>query len=333
MNSKVSSALRGIWDGHRADLYMALAEVLDQPPPWLALPGQQWPLFAAAETLAPVSAAAKRAAATISAVGAEPLSKRRARHRALFHSKGRPHFWLHESLYRSGRLLGPQMVEVAQLYRVAGLQIAGGELPDHASVELAFLAHLACQAKLDPQRAGQWRQTEKRFLRKHAARWLPELGRALAASGDAVYAPIGLLLAGWLQEGARQARPRRLSQRLPLVVQAQCTLCSFCVQVCPTRALLVEENATRTTLLLAADRCSGCSLCAKVCNRNAIHMHPVDEEMGDADIHRRRLLMQSPRAACPACGEPTISSAELDYVADQLGHPPWLAYCLHCRTG
>jgi nitrate reductase assembly molybdenum cofactor insertion protein NarJ len=311
---------------------MALAEVLDEPPPWLALPGQQWPLFAAAEKMAPVSAAAKRAAATISAVGAEPLSERRARHRGLFRSKGRPQLWLHESLYRSGRLLGPQMVEVAQLYRVAGLQIAAGELPDHASVELAFLAHLARQATMEPGHAGQWRRTEKLFLRKHAARWLPKLGRALAASGDEVYAPVGMLLADWLQEPVQRQGRKRPVRRLPVVRQAQCTLCGFCVQRCPTGALMIDEDDEETALLLSADRCCACGKCVQVCETQAMQMKRAPQGQKSELPLGWQPLRRSPRARCPACGEPTISDAELDFVARQIGRPQWLAYCLRCRA-
>ncbi len=34
---------------------------------------------------------------------------------------------------------------------------------------------------------------------------------------------------------------------------------------------------------------------------------------------------------CPSCGQPTVSRAEFDYVAVQIGQPAWLAYCPDCR--
>lgn len=331
MNSKATSIPRRTRHGQRADLYLALAEALDEPPPWLTLPGQQWPLYTCAQNLAPISAAAARAVAAIAQVRHESMQERRARYRSVFRTKGRPRVWLHESLYRNGRLLGPQMFQVEQLYRVTGLQIAGNGLPDHASVELAFLAHLARQADSDPERGGQWQQMEKRFLNKHAGRWLPELGQGLAVSGDLVYAPIGRLLVGWMEELQRPVRKRR-ALRLPHVREADCTLCGFCVQVCPTKALAIDEGTSETTLLLAADRCSGCGRCVRTCETSAMELRTTRAAKAKAAEGEWKPLRRSPRATCPACGRPTVSRAELDFVASQLGRPRWLEYCLSCRA-
>lgn len=335
MISKVTSAApprQRAPDGRRAALYLALAEALGEPPPWLALPGRQWPLWACAQELAPASAAAARAAAALGEVRPEPLPERRARHRELFKAQGRPRLWLHESLHRSGRLLGPEMVQVAQLYRAAGLQIAGSELPDHASVELAFLAHLARLAHEDPDHRRQWQRMERLFLKKHAGRWLPELGRAIAAGGDPVYAPIGALLAGWLEESAQRKGRKRTTEHFPIVAQARCTLCGFCVQRCPTGALTIHEDEEETVLYLSGARCTGCSKCVKVCETGAIEMERAPQGPVEGMPAGWQPLRRSPRARCPGCGQPTVSEAELDFVARQIGRPQWLAYCLRCRA-
>lgn len=334
MNSKAPPILQGERDGQRADLYLALAEALAEPPPWLAIPGPQWPLFACAKKLAPASAAAARAVTAISQIGSESIRERNVRHRALFRpvGRGRPRFWLHESLYRSGRLLGPEMFEVEQLYRAAGLQLSGSALPDHASVELAFLAHLARQAVADPGRAGQWRHMEKLFLKKHAGRWLPAMGREIAASGDAVYAPIGTLLADWLEEILQPPTRKRAAGRLPVVDEQACTLCGFCSQVCPARALVIDEDDKETTLLLSPARCYGCGKCVMACESAAMTMSPLQEDEAGTTPGEWPILRRSPRVDCPACGEPTVSQAELEFVARQLGHPRWLEYCLRCRA-
>ena len=316
----------------RAELYLALAEVVAEPPGWLALSGKEWPLFACASSLATASKAAARAAEHLAQIGAEPLALRRARYEALLAAPGQPRFSLYESLQRSGRLLGSEMLAVERLYRVAGLEIAGDQLPDHASLELAFLAYLAWKAASDSEHTRQWQRIERHFIRKHAGRWLPEVGRAIAASGDAVYAPVGLLLAQWLEETLQRRRNKRPLPQVPRVSQAGCTFCGFCVQICPTGALQIEEDQTETALLLCASRCSGCGLCIHTCTEGAMQLVATGDGRFGAETDSWQMLRVSPRAACPGCGEPTVSRAELEFVTSQIGPAPWLEYCLRCRT-
>ena len=311
-----------------ADLYLALAEVLGEPPPWLARPGREWPLYTAAAALAPASAAAARALPALARVGAESPAARRNRYRSLFAGQGRPRFWLYESLYRSGQILGPETHMVGQLYEMAGLPITDGELPDHASLELAFLAYLARQPALDPGHASRWQRLERQFIVNHAGRWLPDLGRGLATSGDPVYAPIGRLLTGWIEEMTRRPQPEKRAPRLPQVRQTDCTLCGFCVQMCPTRALVIVEDEHETCLSLLVDRCSGCGRCTQHCETGALTLRSPAAFMGAA----RQPLRRSPRVPCRGCGQPTVSRAELDFVAGRLGRPRWLEYCLSCRA-
>ncbi len=255
-------------------------------------------------------------------VHAESLAARRARYAALFAGTGRPRFWLYESAALTGRLLGPESFAVEKLYRAAGLGTTGGELPDHVSMELAFLAHLVEQGADDAERS---------FIEHHAGRWLPELGRGLARSGDEVYAPIGQLLAEWLEEvGQRQAADRQppTADCLPFIPHAEaCTLCGFCAQVCPTRALAVRETAGETRLMLKANACVGCGQCERICDAHAL---TLTEAVRSSETWR--VLRHSPRVACHACGQPMVSRAELDFVAAQIGHPAWLEYCLRCRS-
>lgn len=316
----------------RANLYLALAEALGNPPAWLAQAGNEWPLFSCARSLAANSRAAARAVDALADIAAESLAARQTRYEALFAGPGPPRFSLYESLHRDGHLLGPTTLALEQLYAAAGLQIADHELPDHASLELAFLAHVSWQAASDAGCRQQWRRVERRFAHKHAGRWLPDVGRALAASGDDVYAPVGLLLAEWLEE-VTQRRVARRPPRLPGVTPEQCTLCGFCVQVCPSGALKTVENEFETDLLLFPSRCSGCGLCLRVCKAGAMCMRPANESLDDRRVADRQLLRRSPRAVCPGCGRPTISRAELEFVAGRIGHPSWLDYCLRCRAG
>lgn len=319
----------------RADLYLALAEVLYEVPAWLARPGREWPLFRSARLLAPVSTAASGAVSALAQIEAEPLPARRARYQALFAGEGCPHCWLYESLHRRGRLLGPETEAVGQLYRQAGLKIPGSELPDHASLELSFLAYLAGQAGAEPEHARRWHKMEQQFVRKHAGRWLPELGRTLATSGDRVYAPVGRLLAEWLEEVVSVPARKSRVQRLPQVDVEACTLCAFCVQVCPTGALAIHEDASETVLLLAPERCSGCGRCVITCEPSAMKLRATSAAStteGQAAGSKWLSLRRSTRAICCACNQPMVSQAELDFVASRLGRPGWLAYCLSCRA-
>ena len=131
----------------RADLYHALAEALAEPPEWLAEPGGDWPLCEIAVRLAPASAAAGRAIQSLAEIQAEPLAVRRARYAAL-----RPRLCLYESEALTGRAFGEAVLAVERYYRAAGLEVVGAELPDHASVELAFLAHVTAHGARDVER-------------------------------------------------------------------------------------------------------------------------------------------------------------------------------------
>ena len=315
----------------RAGLYHALAEVLAETPEWLVLPGRAWPLFKSTAQLRQSSPVAQRAVHALAEIGAESLNTRRARYEKMFAGIGRPRIWLYESMYSSGRLFGPKTLAVEQVYKSAGVETVSAELPDHASVELAFLAHIATQQNLQPQKAKLWRLLEKRFIRQHAGRWLPNLGRALMRSSDEVYAPIGELLAGWLDEVIQPPVSGRVHSEFPIINQPEdCTLCGFCIQVCPTDALVIRETEDQTALWLSSERCIGCAKCSQVCQNGILEMRFRE---GKKISHETWLLLQcSPRACCPVCNQPTVSQAELNFVSEQLGNPPWLHTCHSCRA-
>jgi len=254
---------------------------------------------------------------------------------SLFVGTGRPRFWLYESAYLN-RMFGPETFAVAKLYRAAGLEIIGAELPDHISNELAYLEHLARLGgdEILPE--------EKKFIEDHAGRWMPHLGRALALSGDEVYAPMGQLLADSMEEIARQCGIQNVEcgrtyivyqssfhiPKLPNISrEAQCNLCGFCVQVCSTHALLIRETHNETALILKEAVCIGCGKCERICEAEALTMQPAFNSSSDMIT-----LRQSSRVECRGCGEPMVSQAEFDFVAGQIGHPTWLDYCLECRA-
>lgn len=337
----------------RASLLLAFAEcfastqhgLLAGPPLWMTTPARDWPLNADASHFATESPAARRAILSLSEIPAESLERRRERYDSLFNgTNGRPCLWLYESAARTGRILGPETFAVAKLYCAAGLEPNfGAELPDHASLELAFLAHLAEQSESDIEHAVEWRALEWQFLKEHGD-WLTQLGRALANSDDEVYMPIGAFLADWLTEsGQKNISQKETARRppstghglLPTIPCAEdCSLCGFCVQVCPAHALAVRENESDTLLVLNAPLCIGCGKCERICETKAITLvsdspQPITPNSQPATCNIA--LHRSPRAVCPSCGKPTVSRAELDYVSVQLGSPAWLDYCLDCR--
>ncbi len=301
-----------------ADMYAALAEVLADPPEWMALPGREWPLFELARALIPNSTGLTG----LALIQAEELPLRQARYAALFSAAaGQPHYWLSESAFLTGCILGPHTFGVAKCYAEAGLQVNGSELPDSAWMELAFLGQLS--AGSDGVAA------EKLFLAQHAGRWLPELGSRLTRSGDPVYAAIGQLMSDWLcRFKAPSATARTFTGQLPMMqAETACTLCGFCAQRCPSAALFIQENAIQTALVFVAEQCTGCGKCIRVCDAACIRMQPADVRSPVP-----LLMVVSERVACYNCGQPMVSRAELDFVIRQIGHPTWLDYCSNCRV-
>jgi len=302
----------------RADLYALLAETLAEPPDWISLPGRKWQLYRSVAALASELPGASRHLDRLAGIPPEATRLRRERYAALFAS-GKPRFWLYESAALTGKILGPQTFELAGLYRTAGLEIVGAELPDHISLELTYLSHLVGS----PQ--------EKGFLDRHAA-WMISLGRALSRSGDQVYAPVGALLADWLEStlgGLPTAGNKGKGVRVPVLPDPDnCSLCGFCAQVCPTRALRVLEDARYTCLVLETASCVHCGKCEKVCEFHVLNMGlPAAGGTGS------NVLRQSPLVGCRHCGQPVVSQAELDYIVSQIGEAAWQHLCLDCRSG
>ncbi len=320
----------------QAELYYLLAETLVEPPLWLAEAGTGWPLFAVVAQLAQLteSRAARRAVEAIRAIPAEDISIRQRRYRLVTTGAGGAPLSLYESMHREGKLYGPSTLAVMQIYHIAGLEPDGAELPDHASVELSFLGWMADKAAASPADAANWQGLARKFIAVHAAEWLPTVGQTLAFSDDAVYAPIGYLLVDWLKEAARPPRPKRAKTkacnlRLPVIPDGDaCTLCGFCVQVCPTQALLIKETGTETGLILKPLECISCGKCERVCEYDALIM----QKTGDTVRTEPHALRVSERVACAHCGTPMVSAAELNAIAVMLGErPQWLNYCMECR--
>lgn len=317
----------------RATVYHALAAALSEPKGDVCAPLLEAVRRAVAES---GSAACAKAARQLAALPETTPDALRRRYRRITQtSRGRP-LALYESLHREGRLMGQATLEVESHYRKAGIVTEKGELPDHASVELAFLGYLAeVQAGIaqeDRPLTSRLRWEERTFLRAHPAVWLPEVGRALAICGDPFYATVGALLAGFLDEELQGPFQRRAAEFTAPALPApnDCSLCGLCVGSCPLRALAVVEDDNETTLVLDLSRCVGCMACLRGCPEGVLTGSTAFPGEG------LQVLRRSVRARCPLCGDPTVSQSELDAVFARLQPDPLLerqmSLCVACKN-
>lgn len=313
----------------RASVYQLLAEALSEPPEWMSESGERWLLTSLCQALADYEENARISDAVLrlNSVHSEDIGRRRVRYRTLFHSVHQRPIPLSESLMRDGCLVGPLAFAVKSIYESVGLYVAASELPDHASVELAFLAYLAEKETQYRNEAEQWRTARRLFIQHHAGKWIPHLGTLLVETGDAVYAPLGHALRAIFPEAKLRATRQLTTQHLPsLHPELACTLCGFCVQTCPTQALAIHETSETTTLQLSPKDCIACGRCVRVCMTHSLQMQK------SSSVNHPCVLFQSPRICCVGCGTPMISEAEFTAITERIGTPTWLSHCLDCRT-
>ena len=330
MSSRKSDAAQG-----RAQVYFALADALTEPQ--ADLPRVLVEAVAAGAEMAG-SVACETAAPRLRDVQAMPPDAVvAAYHLVTFGSGGRP-LALYESLHRQGRLAGEATAEVAACYRALGVTPAAGELPDHAGVELAFLGELATVEATaliegDLELAARVRTAQRRFLRSHAATWLPAVGDLLSNTGAPLYAPTGALLRDFLAEelASRPPRVRPVAVQPVLLDPETCTLCGLCTGACPPGALWIAEDDRATSLMLDPARCTGCERCVRTCPEQVLGMAQAAVRGGQPGI-----LATSTRVTCPQCGQPTVSQAELQAVFRRLQPDPILkrrfSLCVACKS-
>jgi ferredoxin len=325
-------------------IYHALAEALAWP-----VAGMDELLLDAAQAGAEAlgSAACRKAILALAELHSSDLEKLRKSYSYLIASPDRRPVALYESLHCQGCLGGPATWQVEGHYRALGLSPVDGELPDHASVELTFLGHLAtaeaeAQVTEDGQLVARLRAEQHRFLHTHAGAWLPNVGGALAAADDPFYAAVGCLLSEFLAEeltgrqGGGQTRAGLPALRDP----GGCTLCGLCVGSCPQGALRVIESTVETALTLNPSQCISCDRCVRICPEEALSLSPATptgSQAGAANGTDHQVLRQSPRAACPHCGRPTVSQAELGAVLVRLqadaATQQRMSLCIDCKSG
>jgi TorA maturation chaperone TorD len=141
---------------------------------------------------------------------------------ALFRIPGPHYLSPYESVYRSqraggrGYLCGPETTAVEQVYLRHGLEPSEGfsELPDHAGVELEFMAFL-CRKAADAMKAGdraavqEYHYQQYCFFTEHVGAWVGLLADRLASQAQtSLYRFLGNFLNLFLKlEGNLHFRP------------------------------------------------------------------------------------------------------------------------------
>ena len=55
-----------------------------------------------------------------------------------------------------------------------------------------------------------------------------------------------------------------------IIDETKCTADGLCVEICPVKALEVQENSKKMTKVVSPDDCLGCMACVNTCEHQAI---------------------------------------------------------------
>jgi len=113
---------------------------------------------------------------------------------------------------------------------------------------------------------------------------------------------------------ARGGEPLETLTTANIVVDDRCTLCSACVQECPTDALTLRRSEEREELLLLPGRCIACGYCVEVCPEDAMYLvHEAPREPS-----KWRTIYQEEAVRCVACGRPVAPKSMVVAVARRI---------------
>ncbi|MCL5775639.1 4Fe-4S binding protein [Limibaculum sp. FT325] len=105
-----------------------------------------------------------------------------------------------------------------------------------------------------------------------------------------------------------------------LVNQDACTLCLSCAGLCPTGALL--DNEDRPELSFREEACIQCGLCANICPEDAIRLEPR-LDLSDAVLAPRVMKEEEP-FACIECGKPFGVKSTIEKIVEKLQGKHWM---------
>ncbi len=77
-----------------------------------------------------------------------------------------------------------------------------------------------------------------------------------------------------LEDEAAAEKPKSVAY----IVEEECIGCTLCIQACPVDAILGAAKSMHTVI---EAECTGCELCIPPCPVECIHMHPVEENLGN----------------------------------------------------
>lgn len=315
-------------------IYSALAEALaakrlEELPPWMTSPGRKWPLYGHFLELVSEESTGSfsRAVKSLEEISASSLLSRWTGFEAVVYGDNNSTpIMLYESKYINGRVPGPITFKIQSLYKQAGLETIGAELPDHISMELAFLAHLAQQEFEETDYPWMWREARSLFIKRHAIQWMPRIGQQLVLVDNPAWKALGHLLIALIERENSISPTKIFRDGFPSILEKDnCNLCGFCVQVCPPKALQMIEDEATTALWFSTKDCIQCGKCEQICPEEVIRLQNVDAR------RKPHILRESPRVPCARCNQLMFSQAELEYTASRLNNPPWLQLCPECR--
>jgi TorA maturation chaperone TorD/NAD-dependent dihydropyrimidine dehydrogenase PreA subunit len=237
----------------------------------------------------------------------------------LFLGPGRRVAHPYESVYREGRTMGDTTLDVRRWLAGEGLAPDRRVLPDHVSIELALMSHLAVREARawesgDEHEAWDLLARQESFLHDHIVTWLPLFcRRVLMGRPHQHYADLARSTEAFVTDDAAQLRtwlglgPRRDSDtaadrdRWRITLDRGCTFCDICVQVCRPGALQMGRQAEEGTISLRyeASLCDGCAACEHWCPEKIIRVGQVQngEQPQSGELVRTEML------ACPSCGQ------------------------------
>lgn len=271
----------------------------------------------------------------------------------LFLGPGRPVAHPYESVYREGRTMGDTALDVQRRMAIEGLTPGARTLPDHVSIELAFMAHLAAREAQaweegDQDGARDYLVRQESFLQDHLIAWLPQFchrilaGRpldpfvALARDTEAFVVGDAERVRAWLGNGTGEsAEGAAKPERWVVTADRGCTMCGICMQVCRPGALRQVRDTERGMVVLRVDAvlCDGCAACQRWCPEESIAV----KRLPDGEHPTETELARSAMVACPGCGQvhaPVTMVAKIRAQVDQ-GHDALLqrlTLCHKCKV-